>query len=391
MFKALKLFLIILISFSSTDFAQVIVSTVAANFSPTGVEGLALDHNGFLYTPTGPGSRVYKVNSANGEAHVVLTGLNFPQGGGVDPAGNYYAANYNTGAITKLTPDSSIYIFADDIFGIAGVTYRPQNNSIIIANYAHNSIYEASLADSVMTVYFSGGGLNGPDGLAFDSDDNLYVANFNDNKIHKITPNKEISLFAQIEGLRSGYIAIHGNTMYVAGLSVNKIFTIDLVTREISVLAGTGVSGYVDGSADSARFNKPNGIVVDPSGDRVYVADAGNNAIRVISGIISGVEENDDNIPVDFNLDQNYPNPFNPNTKIRYSIGEQQFVSLKVFDVLGNEVEALVNEEKPAGEYDVEFNIKGLINQTLTISSGVYFYQLNAGSFVQTKKMLLLK
>jgi len=376
--------IVILISSFNSSFAQIVVSTIATNFSPSGVEGLAIDQNGIIYTPTGPGGKVYKVNSTNGEAHVVLSGLSFPQGGGVDPVGNYYAANYNTGAITKLTPDSSIYIFADDVPGVTGITYRPQNNSLIIANYAHNNVYEASLADSVMTVYFSGGGLNGPDGVAFDSEDNLYVANFGDNKIHKITPAKEISLFAQIEGLRSGYIAIHENTMYVSGLSVNKIFMIDLITRQISVLAGTGAAGYVDGPADSAQFNHPNGIAVDPSGERVYVADANNNAIRVISGIISGIEENKPDAPSEFNLEQNYPNPFNPSTKIKFILPEENFVSLKIFDVLGNEITTLVNETKPAGEYVVDFNAADLV-------SGIYFYSIQAGSFLQTKKLMILK
>ncbi|NNG26851.1 MAG: T9SS type A sorting domain-containing protein [Ignavibacteriaceae bacterium] len=85
-----------------------------------------------------------------------------------------------------------------------------------------------------------------------------------------------------------------------------------------------------------------------------------------------------------FNLDQNYPNPFNPSTVIQYSIPTSSFTQLSVFDVLGNEVAKLVNEEKPEGKYEVEFNAEGL-------TSGVYFYKLNAGSFVSTKKMLLLK
>ncbi|MEP0862683.1 MAG: T9SS type A sorting domain-containing protein, partial [Ignavibacterium sp.] len=87
-----------------------------------------------------------------------------------------------------------------------------------------------------------------------------------------------------------------------------------------------------------------------------------------------------------FILEQNYPNPFNPSTKIKYVIpnGVRNLVTLKVYDVLGNEVATLVNEEKPAGIYEVEFNASKL-------SSGIYFYKLQAGSFVETKKMILLK
>jgi hypothetical protein len=85
-----------------------------------------------------------------------------------------------------------------------------------------------------------------------------------------------------------------------------------------------------------------------------------------------------------FYLYQNFPNPFNPVTNIRYSIGSSGFVRLKVYDVLGNEITTLINEEKPAGSYSVEFNGSNL-------ASGVYFYKLGTGEFVQVKKMLLLK
>jgi hypothetical protein len=90
------------------------------------------------------------------------------------------------------------------------------------------------------------------------------------------------------------------------------------------------------------------------------------------------------NIPSTFELEQNYPNPFNPSAKIKYSIPTSEFVFLKVFDVLGKEIKTLVNEYKLAGIYEVELDASKL-------PSGVYLYQLKAGSFIETKKMLLLK
>ena len=92
-----------------------------------------------------------------------------------------------------------------------------------------------------------------------------------------------------------------------------------------------------------------------------------------------------------FDMLQNYPNPFNPSTKIKYSIpsvisNEERSLNvlLRVYDILGNEVATLVNEEKPAGNYEIEFNASKL-------SSGVYFYQIKAGDFIKTKKMILLR
>jgi hypothetical protein len=89
-------------------------------------------------------------------------------------------------------------------------------------------------------------------------------------------------------------------------------------------------------------------------------------------------------IPRAFQLSQNYPNPFNPSTKIQYLINSKQKVTLKVYDLLGREIATLVNEEKPAGTYEIIWKAE-------SIPSGVYFYQLRTGSFVETNKMILLK
>jgi photosystem II stability/assembly factor-like uncharacterized protein len=95
-------------------------------------------------------------------------------------------------------------------------------------------------------------------------------------------------------------------------------------------------------------------------------------------------------MPEKFILYQNYPNPFNPATKIKYAIPDFGFTSLKIYDVLGNEIVTLVNEEKQPGEYEVEFSV-GSFGDGSNLSSGIYFYTLNAGSFRETKKMILLR
>jgi hypothetical protein len=88
--------------------------------------------------------------------------------------------------------------------------------------------------------------------------------------------------------------------------------------------------------------------------------------------------------PAQYILKQNYPNPFNPSTTIEYTIPQQSFVTIKIFDLLGREVAQMVNQKKDAGSYSVTWNASA-------ISSGVYFYSLEAGSFTQTRKLLLLK
>jgi len=85
-----------------------------------------------------------------------------------------------------------------------------------------------------------------------------------------------------------------------------------------------------------------------------------------------------------YSLEQNYPNPFNPSTTLRYSIAKQSKVLIRIYDIIGNEIETVVNEEKPVGTYKLTWNASDF-------PSGVYFYQLQAGDFIETKKMILLK
>ncbi|RJP63777.1 MAG: T9SS C-terminal target domain-containing protein [Ignavibacteriales bacterium] len=158
--------------------------------------------------------------------------------------------------------------------------------------------------------------------------------------------------------------------------------------------------------------DKDNGIIVGINGKIIRTTDAGENWISqpldvktnfnditfadnkngwIVGngGIILHTTDTSEiipgkDIPITFNLSQNYPNPFNPTTKIRYEIPQAGLVSLRVYDVLGKEVATIVNEEKTAGSYEVEFNGSGL-------PSGIYFYKLHSGNYTETKKLILMK
>lgn len=106
------------------------------------------------------------------------------------------------------------------------------------------------------------------------------------------------------------------------------------------------------------------------------------NIKEAVPPLVVKVEE-EESSPSEFYLSQNYPNPFNPSTKISWQSPVGRWQTIKVYDVLGNDVATLVDEYKPAGSYEAEFDAKGL-------ASGIYFYTLRSGEFVQTKKMILL-
>jgi hypothetical protein len=166
----------------------------------------------------------------------------------------------------------------------------------------------------------------------------------------------------------------------------------------------SGVDDFLHQAADSVNW--PDGLPYDPEGDGSYlprsmgVHEHWNNAADMKYsrnlGTGTGIElvkfpdvtsVNDDissRLPSGFRLEANYPNPFNPTTAIRYQLSAASFATLKVYDALGKEVATLVSEQKPAGVYQATFNGAHL-------PSGVYFYTLRAGSFAETKRMVLAK
>lgn len=103
-----------------------------------------------------------------------------------------------------------------------------------------------------------------------------------------------------------------------------------------------------------------------------------------VSGSVTSLNGDENILPTEYNLYQNYPNPFNPSTIIKYSVPERSNVIIQVFNIVGEEIEILVNQEKDSGFYEVQFSGVGL-------ASGIYIYRITAGNFFQSKKMLLIK
>ncbi len=181
-----------------------------------------------------------------------------------------------------------------------------------------------------------------------------------------------------------------------------KVFAADFNTGKSALVASTTALGYPSYSGDDKTIvyhNKSAGhdvlwqmplqsdFITGTGTYSTYVQDATYPVWFVIGSRITGVKNEPGTIPQTISLEQNYPNPFNPSTTISYSINKPELVSLKVYDVLGNEITTLVNKMQSSGSYKVQFTMDGKAAVNKQLSSGIYFYQLKAGDFIQTKKM----
>jgi len=171
-------------------------------------------------------------------------------------------------------------------------------------------------------------------------------------------------------------VSVEGDYTYLANGSKG------LFIADISDLSDIREAGSFDTDGKAMK--------VAVEGNYVYLADRDSGLVVLKSNITTDVEDETSSIPEKYSLSQNYPNPFNPSTTIKYSIPKSvgkrhaSSLQLKIYDVLGREVVTLVNKVQKPGNYEVQFNAQNF-------PSGVYYYKLKTGSFVQTKKMILLK
>jgi len=253
----------------------------------------------------------------------------------VDSSGNIFAGT-NSGRIYKSTDDGLNWFYSDNGLTtgstIMDIVVSPTGRTMFAGTYGNGIFKTENGGESWIDVSQGGLEQKAIRGIGARNDKELFASIFREDKIY--------------------YSANGGINWLLVNQGMYRVETRDFeVDRKGYVYAAT--------RHESVWRTKTNTIITD-------------------------IETNEYIIPAKFYLSQNYPNPFNPSTTINYSITKPGFVTLKVYDILGNKVATLVNEEKTAGIFEVEFTAKDL-------SSGVYFYRLRAGNFVKTKKIVLIK
>jgi hypothetical protein len=173
-----------------------------------------------------------------------------------------------------------------------------------------------------------------------------------------------------------------GTTNSLYGVSFTDVSTGTVVGFSGTILRTT--NGGATWTSQSSGTNPLQGVYFTNASTGTAVGAAGTILHTTTGGITWVQEDLNGQIPGTIVLEQNYPNPFNPATTISFSLSAKSLVSLKVFDLLGREVSLILSEELPAGKYSQQWSATGL-------SSGVYFYRLQSGSFGQTMRLVLLK
>ena len=282
---------------------------------------------------------------------------------------------------------------------IRDLAFTPTGNIIVsnagTAGFAQNTVQQFDHYGNFLNTFVSDTVVNSPYNFLYRTNDLLLSCSSGLHDVIKF--NKTSGLFLgdflyaalnfpqQITQLDSGKVAICEFSGVLSGIRIYD---------STGVLTDTlkGVTGI------RGNWKLPNGNFIVTTG--VAVSEVNGVTGSLVRTIVTGynftcisvfdpnmiTESNESNIeiPSEYKLFNNYPNPFNPTTNIKYQITNNKFVTLKIYDVLGKEVKTLVNENKPAGVYEVTWDAS-------SNSSGVYFYKITAGNFTETKRMLLIK
>ena len=274
----------VLANISSVWAAEV---TTLASLPRQNNDAVTLDADGNIYVSnagTGSGnlngSVIYKVTS-DGTTTELVSGLSAPLGSDFDSMGNLYISNYNTGAVTKVTPQGESSLFATLDSG-GGIVINSEDE-IFVSSYFGNVIYKVAL-DGVVQTWAQDNLFNGPVGLALDEEENLYVGNYNDGRILKIDSNVEVTEIARItEGQQAivGYITYADGAVFATGFDANKIFKVSL-NGVIERLAGT----------EGTSFSKPNGISANAEGTLLFVSEYGGSQLYQIDLTKQGTPDN---------------------------------------------------------------------------------------------------
>ncbi len=323
----------------------------------TGLEdGMAFDSEGNLYISQYQGSAVHKFG-VDGTVSVFADGFNTPNGLAVDATGHLYVANVFGGRISRVTSGGAVTQDFISIANPSNVILNPSGDTLYVAHYRGSRISRVAIADPTnIEVWVSGAPLNGPIGMDFDDDGNLYVGNYNNGNIFRISPGGEVTQLATIQSFL-GFLVLSNGWLYATSYNRNEVYRLRPDGSALEVIAGSGSAGQADGQGTAASFNGPNGIIASTTGDTLYVSEFNTGKLRMmVSAVPTDIEHNtaSDVLPSKPLLDaQTYPNPFHASTTISWTLTRPGPVSVDIFNLLGQRVRTLTPDSRVIGTHSI--------------------------------------
>lgn len=331
------------------------------------------DGTNWAYHDTIPDNNVWDVET------ILVGDFVYLLGGWTSGASLNRRYNLNTGEWVYLAP-------SPNISQTWGLTSEILNGIIYLFN-SDGEVFAYNISTNAWTTKTSNSTSGFLDMSSILYQNEVYIMGWSDSAFYKYTPATDqwTQLANSLYPVGACAFGIINNLIYAIGGNAGGATTADY--QSILVYNVTTNSWALDTQELSSKRHwmataeYAGGLYVVGGIDEFAVA------VDIVEEIVpqgtAGVNSESE-IPENYYLMQNYPNPFNPGTKISYSIPEITFVTLKVYDVLGNEIATLVNEEKTIGSYDVDF-------VATSLPSGIYFYKLTTNNFSETKKMILMK
>lgn len=384
-----QIFIIFTISISISQ-AQMVTTIAGPNSNINDALIMGDDGNiyGSYFSNTNNGA-IYKI-TPDGNVSLFSDGYSACNGLDFDHEGYLYVvdftSNINTHQIYKLDENGNKAAYGPNVQGASGIIFDPNSDTLYISSYNSNvnAILKMSPDGNVIN-YCNHSDLNGPVGMAFDDEGILYVANFTDGEIYTVSHGGDsLTLLANIPSSSwwgVGFITYASGYIYATGIGKHIVYQISLDGNVIEY-AGTGQAGLVDGQADVARFNRPNGITSNAAQDTIYISDYTTQAIRMITETPVGISNLEWKQDKGFELFQNYPNPAKETTSIKYTIAKAGFAELKLVSIEGKSIKILESKFHQVGEYEVELNVRDF-------SAGLYYYTIGYEGKIESRKLLV--
>ena len=337
------------------------ITTIASKID----DDIIFDSAGNLFGSNYIGGTVYK-RTPDGVETVFTNGIGSPNGMAFNDDGTLIIAANTGNKLYKVFPDGSKVVLIPSISGPSGMLRMRNSDTILVTTYIQHKIWKLA-PDGALIEYLSHPQFNGPVGLCYDDDGNLYVANFSDRKIFKVTPSGEITFLTQPPlGQNIGFLAYTHGYLYATAFNAHKIYKIDLDGNYHVWLGST--LGTTDGDASVAKFNRPNGIRPSTTGDTLYISDFGSKRVRMITDL-NGTSNSSHLETPEWNL-QVSPNPVNQSADIRFELPDPTRLSLSLYDIQGQLVQSILSETNlGAGKHQYQL-------QKNDLKPGVYYLHL---------------